>query len=211
MRIRFETTIDDVIAFNRFHFANSPAWRRQVWTQTLLVPAILVVFYLLFHLATVGAVEDFEDILQFGCFDGFLAVFLAAASIAWAFFIRWHMNSSLERNTRRFLAEGSNRVIFGWRELELVNNRLLLKTELIKSSLDLRAIEKIVGNDRYTYVYIAAAQAYLIPMDLYPEDESREFVAELREAWENREAPRPIEEPRERNRPADARIAEKPL
>jgi hypothetical protein len=210
VKIRFETTIDDVIAFNRFHFASSPAWRRQVWTQTLLVPAILVAMYLLLRLTTVGVVEDFEAMLQIGWFDGFLAIFFAAASIAWGFFIRWHMNSSLERNARRFLSEGSNRVIFGWREMELVNNRLLLKNELIESSLDLRAIEKIVGNDQYTFVYIAAAQAYLIPMHLYPEDEYREFVAELREAWENRDSPIPPDEDAPDERQADERIVERP-
>ena len=208
MKIRFETTIDDVIAFNRFHFANSPAWRRQVWIQTLIVPAILVAIYLLLHMTSVGVVEDFEEATKLQKL--FLAIFFGAACIGWGFFIRWHLNSSLERNTRRFLAEGSNRVIFGWREMELVNNRLLLKTELIESSLDLRAIEKIVGNDQYTFVYIAAAQAYLIPMHLYPEDEYREFVAELREAWENRDSPVRPDEDAPDERQADERIVERP-
>jgi len=36
--------------------------------------------------------------------------------------------------------------------------------------------------------------AYIIPMQLYPEEEYREFVAELRAAWENRGVPVPAEE-----------------
>ena len=47
VRIRFETTIDDVIAFQCYHSANSPAWRRQVWTQSLLGPAIGLAMLLL--------------------------------------------------------------------------------------------------------------------------------------------------------------------
>ena len=205
MRIRFETTIEDVIAFNRFHFANSPTWQRQLWTQSLMVFGILALLFLVMHLSSMGPV------LAFDWFEGVLAVVFAVAAIAWAFFIRWYMDWSLARNTRKFLAEGSNRLLFGWREMELVNGRLVLNTELIQSSLDLRAIEKIVRDENYTYVYIASVSAYMIPMNLYPEDEYREFVAELIEAWENRDAPRPVEEADERARLADARIAEKPL
>ena len=214
MKIRFETTIDDVIAFQRYHFANSPAWRRQVWTQCAMLPGILLGIMLITWLTRNDGMAGQFPVEDDGPIDPhsyFLGATFLIVSIVWAIGIRWYMYWSLERNTRRFLAEGSNRVMFGWREMELVNNRLVLDTELIHSSLDLRAIEKIVGNERYTYVYIAAAQAYLIPMDLYPEDEYRQFVTELREAWENRDAPRPVEEeaspiPYQ----ADERIVERP-
>ena len=53
--------------------------------------------------------------------------------------------------------------------------------------LDVRAIDKIVSDGDYTFVYIASIQAYVIPMNLYPEEEYRAFVAELREAWEHRD------------------------
>lgn len=204
MKIRFETTIDDVIAFNRFHFANSPTWRRQVWGQMLIIPGILLLLLLLGY-------WNLDPAADHDFFALFFGIPVALLSAGWAVGIRWYMSYSLERNTRKFLAEGRNRIMFGWREMELVNNRLILKTELVDSSLDLRAVEKIVSDGDYTYVYIASISAYLIPMTLYPEDEYREFVDELREAWENREAPRPVEDPNARARPADARIAEKPL
>jgi hypothetical protein len=76
--------------------------------------------------------------------------------------------------------------LLGWREMELVNNRLFVNTELLQSNLDLRAFEKIVSNGDYPFVYIASVSAYIIPMDGYAEEEFREFVADLREAWENR-------------------------
>ena len=95
MKIRFETTIDDVIAFNRFHFANSPAWRRQVWTQMLLFPGILGIVFLL---AQAGR-DPFDDNDFFYRFVG--ALFLVV-SIVWAIGIRWYMNWSLGRNTRKF-------------------------------------------------------------------------------------------------------------
>jgi hypothetical protein len=203
MKIRFETTIDDVIAFNRFHFANSPTWRRQVWTQMLLVPGILAILLIVvFFLSNRHMEEDWTF--------GILAVVLLPFSVVWAVFMRWRLNAALESNTRKFLAEGSNRVMFGWREMELVNNRLVLKTELIESRLDLRAVEKIVSDGSYTFVYIGSTVAYLIPMRLYPEDEYRAFVDELCEAWENRDAPRLTDEETPRSRQPDERIVERP-
>jgi hypothetical protein len=204
MRIRFETTIDDVVAFNRYHLAHSPAWRRQVWKQMLTVPAILACLFLFawYNNERVGDMPpDQVPTLYWS-----LGIAFVVLSVIWAGFIRWYLSWSVARNTRRFLAEGANRVSFGWREMELANNRLIVETELTHMSLDLRAVEKIVGDDQYTFVYTGASQAYYIPMNLYPEEEYRQFVAELREAWDNREAPLPPEA-----RPVDARIAEKPL
>lgn len=186
MKIRFETTIEDVIAFQRFHYANSPAWRRQVWTQSLLLPVVLVVFLALIVLSIVLATRDDPgpNLLWVVPLFAFGIPFLVI-SIGWVFFIRWFLNRALGRNTRKFLAEGSNRIMFGWREMELVDGRLFVNTELVQTNLDLRAIEKIVSNGDYTFVYIASMSAYMIPMD-YPDEEFREFVAELREAWDNR-------------------------
>jgi hypothetical protein len=189
VKIRFETTIDDIVAFNRFHLGNSPAWRKQVWTQMLIVPAILS------GLVVLGALrqDNRDDGLPFLLITG---IPVLVVSLLWAFGIRWWLHWSLGRNTRKFWAEGSNRALTGWREMELADGRLIIKTELLYASLDLRAIEKIVNTDNYTYVYIGATNAYMIPMNLYPEDEYREFVGELIDAWDQREAPRPVDEPR---------------
>lgn len=198
MKIRFETTIDDIIAFHRFHYANSPVWRRQVWTQMFILPAIL--FLILFL-----GWWNLDPLADHDLFLLIFGVLLILFSIGWAIGIRWFLYSSLARNARKFLGEGRNRIMFGWREMEMVDGRLHLKTELIESSLDLRAIEKIVTDGHYTYVYIASVSAYMIPMHVYPEENFREFVEELMEAWENREAPRPSDAD-----PRDERFIERP-
>src|SRR5687767_8278328 len=117
----------------------------------------------------------------------FLVVLNLVVATSCYFVVPYWWTRNLMNATRRLLAEGSNRTLTGWRELEIVDHRLIMVTELIRSSVDLRAIDRIVGNDQYTFVYISSTAAYIIPMQLYPEHEYREFVAELREAWENRE------------------------
>jgi hypothetical protein len=201
VRIRFETTMDDLIAFNRFHFENSPAFRRQRMVYALLVPGIFALLALIALAAWWHA--DTEKLVAFAI--GALIVGVPA-SVGWIFFARWWWMVQVMRNVQKMYSEGSNRIALGWREMELVGNRLKLRTEFLDNSLDLRAIDKIVGNEDYTFVYISSNQAYLIPMNLYPEEEYREFVAELREAWENRDAMPPLPP----NRPRDERIMEKP-
>jgi hypothetical protein len=205
MKIRFETTSDDLIAFNRFHIENSPSMRRQRLIYQLLITALLGLVGLLALVASWKVA--LRNPVEFAVVASVAGVLGVAASIGWFFFARWYWMGLVQRNVRKLYSEGSNRGVLGWREMELVGGRLLLKMELIESKIDLRAIDKIVGNEEFTFVYIGSAQAYLIPMNLYPEDEYRQFVAELRDAWENRNVPAPEEAATGRR---DERIVERP-
>ncbi len=204
MRIRFETTMDDLIAFNRYHFETSPLLRQQRMRFAFFLPLMLGALGILALAAWWRNALDDPT--------GFAVVVLAAAlvgvpaSVAWFFFGRWYWMTQVLRNVRKMLSEGSNRTMLGWREMELAGNRLKFQTEFFDNSIDIRAIDKIVGEEDYTFIYISSAQAYLIPMNLYPEEEYREFVAELREAWENRDEMPPLPP----NRPRDERIMERP-
>jgi hypothetical protein len=204
VKIRFEITTADMVAFNRFHCENSPMWRRQRLALSLVLPTVLGCVFLI---ALMGLFDGENELPAYAAFlIGLAAVFLFV-SVGWFFLIRWWMSANVESTVKKLLAEGTNRSILGWRDMELANNRLFVRLELIDSSYDLRAIEKIVWNEVYTFVYVSATQALLVPMHLYPEDEYRAFVDELYDAWENREAPRPSEH----IPAADARIAEKRL
>jgi hypothetical protein len=57
--------------------------------------------------------------------------------------------------------------------------------------MDLRAIQKIVGDDDHTFIYIASVNALIVPMKAYPDEDFDEFIAELRQAWEERIAAPP--------------------
>lgn len=205
MKIRFETTIEDIVAFNRFHYENSPSWRRQRLLAAATLPILMAIPALFTSVCLFDAFRHNRFMLSVFLIG--LVLLILFFSIAGFFFTRWRMSASLVTATRKFLAEGSNRSLLGWRDLALVIHRLIVKMELLEASYDLRAIEKIVGDDKYTYVYVSSIQAFSIPMRLYPEDEYRQFVAELSEAWENREAPRPTEEAEPASQP-DERIVE---
>jgi hypothetical protein len=204
MKISYETTLDDLIAFNRFHYANSPVWRRQVWIRSAAPVGILVVLLVLLVVLQRRMLAVDRDPMPM-IMGGITFIAIAVASVLYT---RWRLSTALVRNTRRLLREGSNRTVFGWRELELVDGRLIVNAELFRSSFDLRAIEKIVSTDDYAFVYISSVSALIIPMNLDAEAEHRDFVAELREAWENRGMPRAPADHSPR-RPVDERITKR--
>src|SRR5688500_9758638 len=103
MRIRFETIIDDIVAFNRYHQANSPTARRLNWLTTALVPIIslLIVGMLLF-----GMIDRLQrDPLVFWVMAAAFGFVLIASSIGWFCFVRWGMPRINDRLVRRMLAE----------------------------------------------------------------------------------------------------------
>jgi hypothetical protein len=199
MQIRFETSLDDYLAFVRYHHAHSPATRGQHLRLMLTIPAIITFLVALYHWKNN---PGFNEVV-IGVYLGAIAVI----SIPWVIFMYWYFPWAIIRNTRKLLGEGSNRVMLGWRELELVGDKLVLHSELIDTRLDLRAIQKIVSTDRYTFVYLGATSAYIIPMNLYPEDEYRQFVDKLQATWNDRDHPQLSPESR---RATEDRITERP-
>lgn len=192
MKIRFETIIDDYVAFNCFHMQNSPTWRRQRLMSSAIAPVLVALgLGMLFF----NALAEQGHNLPVAIVLIVLFVLLNCAISIPAFFLtRWMTMNAVTKNTRKLLAEGGNRTMLGWRAMELVDGRLVVKTDLIHSSLDLRAIQKIASDDEYTFVYISSIQAYVIPMNAYPDEPFKEFIAELREAWDERITAPPDEE-----------------
>ena len=185
MKIRFETTIEHLVAFNRYHHANSPTTRQQRRLVALLFPGIVILLALARTWYDLNS--DIGDPFIFVGDWVAIWTFAFVFSVSWIVFAQWNFPRTLEKNVRKMLAEGNNQTVLGWRELELVKNRLIVDTKWMHIRLDLRAIDKIVTDGDYTFAYIASVQAYVIPMNLYPEEEYRAFVAELRDAWDHRD------------------------
>jgi hypothetical protein len=155
--IRFETTIDHLIAFNRFHYENSPVWRKQCLIRALLVPSMLAVLFLAALLLRER--RPFDDPMPDAVRFFFIAWVLIGLSVASYFFVRRRMMANLVTTVRNLLAEGSNRSVLGWCEMELADNWLVVNRDLIQSRFHLQAVEKIIARDDFTFVNISSVNA----------------------------------------------------
>jgi hypothetical protein len=164
MRIRYNNTIDDLVAFNAFHYANSPTAKR-VWRLVLWGGALLVL---------VGTTMT-------GRYS--LAVRIAGGLTGTAFYVvatllvrRLTMGALI----RRFYAEGSQKVTVGEREMEVTEQGLVERTDYNEMRSAWGAIERIETTPLHTFIYIGPLMAFVIPHGAVTEGDLRAFLVELK-------------------------------
>lgn len=144
VRIRYENTIDDLVAFNRC--VHSPTVRRARVGLMWSVAAVV------FALATASAFASEEFlILAAG----------AAYAIVSAWGVKYLFQHNLDRQARAMYVEGANREVLGPHELELRGGELIERTPFSESRTRLEVIERIASDGNYTFIYISALMALL--------------------------------------------------
>lgn len=177
MKIRFEVTIDDVIARRQLEFFNSMTWR---WSY--LFVALLFTFIL--HFAFLFAIAAFE-INPLRVFVGAIFVFLLLGGI----FAIPRIAARVHRWwTRRSLRGRAARLVLGQHEMELRDWSLIVTTELMQIAFDFRAIRSVVVLAKHALVHVDSTSSFVIPLDRFPERTFRSFVAELYDYWEIRQS-----------------------
>src|SRR6266702_4023269 len=85
------------------------------------------------------------------------------------------------RQVRKMLREGMNKNLLCMHELELTHDMLLEKTPFRESATALESIERVVTTDRYTFIYLSAMAALIIPRTSVAEGDYDAFVDALRD------------------------------
>jgi hypothetical protein len=166
MQLRFENRLEDMLAFNRYHASSSAAMRRAQRRPLLLVAVGW--FACVCFLAR--AVRSIVPLLVG-------MVFIAAALVLLAFLTRWRMR----RLTRQLYAEGSNKGLYGWHELELSGDQLTKRSLYLTTIMDLRLIERIAETPQYAFIYYSAVNAIVLPRRDVTDAEYHDFIDELRD------------------------------
>jgi hypothetical protein len=66
---------------------------------------------------------------------------------------------------RKLFREGANKSLIGPHELELLGGELISRSPFSESKMRLEAVERIAFDGRYTYIYVGALTAHVIPQD----------------------------------------------
>jgi len=173
MIIRFDETMEGLIAFQRHHYATSPSQQKSRRTQSILFPAIL------FTVFTVSAVLQ-ESPLMF--------IVGAAAALMIFFSMRGKIDAmhldAVEKQTREMFSEGENKVVFGPRELEVTPEFLVKRSPVHEFIVRWSAVERIVETLDYGYIYWCGVAAHQIPKKQVSKDEYRAFMEAAKSAWE---------------------------
>jgi hypothetical protein len=176
MRIRYENSIDDFVALARFHNDHSPAARR-VRVRATWVFAIVSLAVTAFFGFKVSELLDEQGWGQEGrIFSLGIVSFLVLCILGAIIRMPGGFRRSAERHARRMYAEGANKGVLGPRELELVGNDLISRSAYAESRLRLEIVERVVTDEDYTFIFINAVTAYIIPHDTVSEGNLEKFT-----------------------------------
>jgi hypothetical protein len=172
MRIRYELTIDDFAAFQRYHQLNSPAVMNGQRRLYAMVPLFVV---------AVAAVQAFAL--------GSLVVFIIGAFVAAV--AGWYVMSkgptayldAVEKQVRKMFLEGENKSLFGPRELEVTEDFIIERSPFHEHIVRWSAVEKIVESWNYGFIYWCGVAAHAVPKKSVAQEEFRAFFDAANRAW----------------------------
>jgi hypothetical protein len=93
VKIRYESTIDHLVALNRYHYANSPTFRRQRLLAYWFVPALILLLALVMTMSEFAANMPGPRLPPLVLIWG-LCVF---AAVAYSLFARWLIPRQFEK------------------------------------------------------------------------------------------------------------------
>lgn len=166
MKLLYESTPEDVFAFNMYHIGNSQALSRIRWSQ---VACILLLSFILFAYSS-WAEQTWTPLLVW-----------AMTSPLLAFITLWLYWAQIRRNLRKLIAEGKNHGLFGPKVLEVVNGQVIERSRGRMSGIDIDYLERIVVTPAYLFIYHTAVSAFVVPRAFVSDDELNDFLDALRE------------------------------
>lgn len=147
--IAYTNTLDDMVAFNKYHHDHSPVLRRQ-WRISAWVFAIIV-FYLSAISALFGGTPKYL----------FAGILLIGAGL-WLQ-NKWLYPGTVRKLVTRMYKEGRDKGIFHRMVLRVDDDGLFMATRNRDEKIYWPAVERVVRDARHTYIYIGPIQAYVIP------------------------------------------------
>jgi len=168
MLIRYNLTLDDVLAFNRYHMAHSPSMRRQRWIIVWGFPLLLLL------VAGITAAREPSR----GSIG--LAIILP---LAFHLFFRLRWGRGVQRQIRKMYSEGKNADMLGEQVLELLPDGLFVRSPLSETKLLWPAVERVESTDAHLFIYTSAVGAHVIPRSSVLEGDFDEFKNALLERY----------------------------
>jgi peroxiredoxin len=167
VKIRYEQTLDDLVAFNLFHSENSAAVRK--WRKSLMamLAAILVLSLIFFGVLFRSVVPAMVGVVPVAALLLLLPRRIRTVSIA---------------RLRQLLSEGANRSSLGLHEMMLSDGVLVDAHELREQRISFKGLERVVATTDYIFVYVNSASALVVSRAGVREgdfDEVREALASL--------------------------------
>jgi len=170
MTIEFNVTVDDFIAFNLFHFKNSPAFQRQLLITRSAFAFILAAILSLPCPVLVGQLSYVAFL--------FPIVGIVVGIIAFLAYPRMH-EQNLRKQLPKMLNEGGNEGVIGKQKIVITPEAVINETPAGEQKAFWSSVDKIVETSDYIFLYVSSMSAAIIPRSAFPSEEQRNAFLEL--------------------------------
>jgi hypothetical protein len=161
MTLEYEIALDDVVAFNLYHFDHSRVARRNRNLARYGVPVFL---------GLLVAAIDFPP-------SPVPIVAWILGAVLFVIIWPWIERRITRRYVTRFFLEGQNKAMFGKHTLKVLPDSIVETSEHGETSVSWDAVEKIVKTDDMIYIYGSAVAAFLVPRRAFQTEEAfNEFL-----------------------------------
>ena len=168
LEAEFEMTVEDVLAFNVYHNAHSPAVRRayQLILLLFLLMALMLCLLIAGHPTAVVPIGILVlYILGFGLF------------VQSQPYRRWRVR----RWVAKLLREGGNKSMLGHQKVSLNREGLTQTNPCGLTQTKWFGVERVVVTDDHAFIYLSAISASVIPKRAFPGDaDFNRFVEQAR-------------------------------
>jgi len=162
--LRFENTVEDLLAFQKYQYAHSSPVRKRVAVRVGV--GSLAAFGLMF-------LYSMRDGVVNGVWTGLLVSALIA--LVCPPLIKYRAKHQLYK----MCARGDYKLLLGDGELEIVEDGIISRTPFSEGKLAWGAIEQIESTAEYTFIYVGSSSAFIIPNNRIEEGDYKAFMTAL--------------------------------
>ncbi len=175
MIIKFQRTLEDLIAFNLFHYEHSPYFRRNMLIVRILL-SLLVIFL---PFAVVFLV--FGKTRYFTNPAAPIAAVIACLIGGIFFFIRYpaYRRADMVNQIRKSFREGDNEGFLGEQKFDFSPQGILYTGQISESKIKWSAINKVVQNEKYIFLYTSSINAITIPRNAFSDAKMEQEFLEM--------------------------------
>jgi len=160
MKITYDTSVDDRVAFNVYHFTHS----RSAIRARIIVGVLLPVGLFLFICALNFSESGWRSVPYSAIFPGLMMLW----------FYGGHRRR-IRKNVLKLLSEGDAGSGVSVEELEVTSEGLVSREELAEGKYNWKAIRNIASTPDYYFIYTGVGKALVIPKLKVTEGDFEEF------------------------------------
>ncbi|MCK5061449.1 YcxB family protein [Candidatus Parcubacteria bacterium] len=162
MEISYKLDEKDFVEYNMFHFKHSKTVKKLV-NSKYFYSGFFLFLYLL-----ISFFSDWEPAI--------MASYSTFLILALLFYFAWdkYYYRQMKKNVKKLISEDANNGLVGDQKMIISEEGIKTVNEYKKSETTWAGVNKLMENNNYFFIYIAAYQAYVVPKRCFNSKEDKD-------------------------------------